>query len=128
MQGNHEAYHTTWPTTHAVLRQMEPALPGLVVLDRGIFRMTGSDGRATAVLGCGLLSHVPFGPAVTAADTTTQPCLQSPAVRAGVVGHTHYNCDYVIERSAPAGPLRLGTNQRGYYFEQPTGYVEGKIV
>ncbi|KAG5946658.1 hypothetical protein E4U53_006537 [Claviceps sorghi] len=59
--GNHEAYHSNWKQTMAVLRAFEEqvqreALGHFAVLERGTYRPPGSD---TVILGCSLFSHVP---------------------------------------------------------------------
>ncbi|QUC19159.1 uncharacterized protein UV8b_03400 [Ustilaginoidea virens] len=60
--GNHEAYHSSWEETVAVLSAFEEqlgrdsSLGRFAVLDRGTFRPPGSD---TVILGCSLFSHVP---------------------------------------------------------------------
>lgn len=60
--GNHEAYHSNWEETIAVLRAFEEqverdaSLGQFAVLDRGTFRPPGLD---TVILGCSLFSHVP---------------------------------------------------------------------
>jgi predicted phosphodiesterase len=48
---------------------------------------------------------------------------------AGVVdvwafGHTHWNCDFVDEKSG----IRFVTNQRGYYFQQSPGFDPEKLL
>ncbi|KAG6032242.1 hypothetical protein E4U41_007282 [Claviceps citrina] len=61
--GNHEAYHSTWAETMAVLRafeqqvQRDDSLGHFAVLDRGTWRPPGAPG--TVILGCSLFSHVP---------------------------------------------------------------------
>lgn len=61
--GNHEAYHSNWPDTLAVLRTFEEhvrndaSLGEFVLLDRGVFRVPDSD---LVILGCSLFSHVPL--------------------------------------------------------------------
>ncbi|OAA35031.1 hypothetical protein NOR_08123 [Metarhizium rileyi] len=60
--GNHEAYHSSWAETMAVLREFEEqverdgSLGQFAVLDRGTYRPPGLD---TVILGCSLFSHVP---------------------------------------------------------------------
>jgi hypothetical protein len=50
-------------------------------------------------------------------------------VRVWAFGHTHYNCDLVLEREeANTGPIRLIANQRGYYFAQADGFDVDKVV
>jgi hypothetical protein len=61
-------------------------------------------------------------------DLATEPCFQSGQVKLWAFGHTHYNCDFVVERRNGAPPMRLVTNQRGYYFAQAPKYDGGKIV
>jgi hypothetical protein len=68
---------------------------------------------------------------ITSAFTTNlsgQPCFKSGAVKLWAFGHTHYNCDFTVEREGNAGKLRLLTNQRGFYFAQAGDVVEGKVV
>ncbi len=61
-------------------------------------------------------------------DLSEEKCFQSEKVEIWAFGHTHYNCDFVVERKEGAGPLRLLTNQRGYYFAQADGYDGEKTV
>ncbi|OAA61961.1 hypothetical protein SPI_04820 [Niveomyces insectorum RCEF 264] len=213
--GNHEAYHSTWPRTLAILRSFEEtvrarraagdaALGELVVLDRGAYRLPGPSG--TVVLGCPLFSYVPperatavsmglndfrqigdgwdvaahnrahardvawlnetvmalhghwssevrtilivthwcpsldaqardprhgTGDALASAfatDLSSEACFRAPKVKAWAFGHTHYNCDFVVERDGGAVPLRLVTNQKGYDFAQAAGYDNDKSL
>ncbi|KAF9870558.1 calcineurin-like phosphoesterase [Colletotrichum karsti] len=62
-----------------------------------------------------------------ATDLSGQLCFQSSKVKIWVFGHTHFNCDFTFEREGGAEPLRLVTNQRGYYFSQAVGFDEGKV-
>ncbi|KAH6886366.1 Metallo-dependent phosphatase-like protein [Thelonectria olida] len=60
-----------------------------------------------------------LGSSITSAfstDTSKEICFRSDKVKLWAFGHTHYNCDFVVERGDGAGPLRLLANQRGYYF------------
>ena len=61
-------------------------------------------------------------------DLSRERCFTSPKVRAWAFGHTHYNCDFLVERGNGAGPLRLFTNQRGYYFQQAPGFDGAKKI
>ena len=61
-------------------------------------------------------------------NLSEEGCFKSDKVMVWAFGHTHYNCDFTIEREASAGPLRLLTNQRGYYFAQAEGYNGDKII
>jgi len=61
-------------------------------------------------------------------DLSEEVCFKSPKVRLWAFGHTHYNCDFMVERVDGAGPLRLVTNQRGYYFDQAKGFDAEKAV
>ncbi|OAA67282.1 hypothetical protein SPI_01858 [Niveomyces insectorum RCEF 264] len=61
-------------------------------------------------------------------DLSREACFQAPKVKVWAFGHTHYNCDFVVERGSMAGPLRLVTNQRGYYFAQSQGYGNDKTL
>lgn len=62
-----------------------------------------------------------------ATDLSAELCFRSPNVSVWAFGHTHFNCDFAAERDS-AGPLRLVTNQKGYYFSQSQGFDEEKIV
>ncbi|KAF4273725.1 hypothetical protein KXV81_007286 [Aspergillus fumigatus] len=53
-----------------------------------------------------------------ATDLTGEPCWEKPQVRLWAFGHTHYNCDFVDNRTG----RRIVANQRGYYFAQSEGY------
>ncbi|KAL2162437.1 hypothetical protein VTH06DRAFT_7350 [Thermothelomyces fergusii] len=61
-------------------------------------------------------------------DLSGEPCFRSASVKLWAFGHTHYNCDFVVDREDGAGPLRLVTNQRGYYFARSKGFDGGKTV
>ncbi|KAK4033327.1 hypothetical protein C8A01DRAFT_40215 [Parachaetomium inaequale] len=63
-----------------------------------------------------------------ATDLSGERCFRSGKVKVWVFGHTHYNCDFVVEREEGAGPLRLLANQRGYYFAQAEGFDGEKTV
>lgn len=61
-------------------------------------------------------------------DLSEEACFKSPKVRVWAFGHTHYNCDFEIERGGNGGTLRLLANQRGYYFDQAENYDGEKLV
>lgn len=63
-----------------------------------------------------------------ATDLSAEPCFRSPRVRAWVFGHTHYNCDFTVDRGPDVPPLHLVANQRGYYFAQAAGFDAGKTI
>jgi hypothetical protein len=64
-----------------------------------------------------------------ATDLSNETCFLAQKVKAWGFGHTHYNCDFVVERGdSGTGPLRLVTNQRGYYFSQAAGYDNDKTM
>lgn len=60
-------------------------------------------------------------------ELSGEECFKNDRVKLWAFGHTHYNCDFTVERNA-ASPLRLLANQRGYYFSQAEGYDEEKTV
>ncbi|PPJ54295.1 hypothetical protein CBER1_06584 [Cercospora berteroae] len=60
-------------------------------------------------------------------DLSSQPCMTSENVVLWAFGHTHYNCDFSFLRENGI-PLRLMTNQRGYYYSQAEGFDEEKVV
>lgn len=60
-------------------------------------------------------------------DLSDQLCFTSERVVLWAFGHTHYNCDFEVERKE-GKPLRLMTNQRGYYFAQAEGFDGKKVV
>lgn len=62
-----------------------------------------------------------------ATDLCGQRCMTSECVVLWAFGHTHYNCDFPYERENGI-PLRLMTNQRGYYFSQAKGFDGEKVV
>ncbi|KAL9098449.1 MAG: hypothetical protein Q9163_005893 [Psora crenata] len=201
--GNHEAYHSNWPSTLAILRAFEldvlkdSSLGEFVLLDRASFRLPRTN---VLILGCSLFSFVPpesqmavsFGlndffqtsdwdvgmhneahkrdlawlnaqvedleqsdvkimifshwsPSVDVRATeprhagspiksafstqlSDEACFKSDKVKVWAFGHTHYNCDFMVEREGGAGQLRLLANQRGYYFAQAEGYDGEKTV
>ena len=59
-----------------------------------------------------------------ATDLRGEPCWESGRVRAWAFGHTHFNCDFVDERTGK----RVVANQRGYYFSQSAGFAADKVV
>ena len=61
-------------------------------------------------------------------DLSEEKCFKSEKVKIWAFGHTHYNCDFTVERKDGVGSLRLLANQRGYYFAQADGYDGGKTV
>ncbi|KAJ0313823.1 hypothetical protein COL516b_000768 [Colletotrichum fioriniae] len=63
-----------------------------------------------------------------ATDLSGQLCFRSRKVKIWAFGHTHYNCDFTIQREGDAEPLRLIANQRGYYFSQAAGFDEEKFI
>ncbi|KAH6650645.1 Metallo-dependent phosphatase-like protein [Chaetomium tenue] len=63
-----------------------------------------------------------------ATDLSKEKCFKSGRVKLWAFGHTHYNCDFVVDREDDAGPLRLVANQRGYYFAQSEGFDGDKTV
>ncbi|KAF6803779.1 calcineurin-like phosphoesterase [Colletotrichum sojae] len=63
-----------------------------------------------------------------ATDLSGEECFKSSRVRLWAFGHTHFNCDFLVEREDGAAPLRLVTNQRGYYFSQAIGFDVGKVL
>lgn len=74
-------------------------------------------------------SHI--GSAITSGfstDLSDQPCFRNSRVRVWAFGHTHYNCDVNIDRGGGVEPLRVVTNQRGYYFAQAEGFDGEKTI
>ncbi|KAK1687648.1 calcineurin-like phosphoesterase [Colletotrichum godetiae] len=63
-----------------------------------------------------------------ATDLSVQLCFRSKKVKIWAFGHTHYNCDFTVERGGDAEPLRLIANQRGYYFSQAAGFEREKVI
>lgn len=61
-------------------------------------------------------------------DLSSEVCFKSAKVQLWAFGHTHYNCDFTVEREGGAGQLRLLANQKGYYFSQADGYDGEKTV
>ncbi|KAI5864938.1 Metallo-dependent phosphatase-like protein [Durotheca rogersii] len=59
-------------------------------------------------------------------DLSGEPCFKSDKVKLWAFGHTHFNCDFAVQREG-AGPLRLVTNQRGYYFT-PAARFDGEMT
>jgi hypothetical protein len=57
-----------------------------------------------------------------------EACFKSDKVKLWAFGHTHFNCNFTVERASHAGPLRLLANQRGYYFAQAEGFDAEKTV
>ncbi|KAK4147098.1 Metallo-dependent phosphatase-like protein [Dichotomopilus funicola] len=64
-------------------------------------------------------------------DLSRERCFSSSRVKVWAFGHTHYNCDFFVERAASGVegmPLRLVANQRGYYFNQADGFDGEKTI
>ncbi|CAG9952307.1 unnamed protein product [Clonostachys rosea f. rosea IK726] len=61
-------------------------------------------------------------------DLSGEACFKSPQVRLWAFGHTHYNCDFMVDRGDHVGPLRIYTNQRGYYFSQAPRFDAERVV
>ncbi|CAK7245663.1 MAG: hypothetical protein STHCBS139747_007248 [Sporothrix thermara] len=61
-------------------------------------------------------------------DLSGERCFQSPQVKAWAFGHTHYNCDVLVDRRGGAAAIRLVTNQKGYYFQPAPGYENDKTI
>ena len=61
-------------------------------------------------------------------DLYKEECFKNEKVKLWAFGHTHYNCDFTIEREGRAEGLRLLANQRGYYFAQAEGYDGEKTI
>ncbi|KAI0973596.1 Ser/Thr protein phosphatase superfamily [Xylaria arbuscula] len=59
-----------------------------------------------------------------ATDLSNSSAWLSDDVAVWAFGHTHFNCDYVDERTGK----RVVTNQRGYYFGQSLKFDEGKVI
>lgn len=55
-------------------------------------------------------------------DLTAEVCWTSRSVRMWAFGHTHYNCDFEGREG-----LQVVTNQRGYYSEQASGFVNERV-
>ncbi|KAF2278515.1 uncharacterized protein EI97DRAFT_431740 [Westerdykella ornata] len=53
-------------------------------------------------------------------DLSGEVCFKSEKVKVWAFGHTHFNCDFTVDRECGV-PLRLLANQRGYYFSQAKG-------
>lgn len=60
-------------------------------------------------------------------DLSKERCFKSPRTKIWAFGHTHYNCDFEVERKHGI-PLRIVTNQRGYYFAQADGFDPEKVL
>lgn len=65
-----------------------------------------------------------------ATDMTQDPCFRSPKVCAWAFGHTHYNCDFFVDRQTTSGapPIRLLANQRGYANGGAPKFDPGKVL
>lgn len=74
-----------------------------------------------------------------ATDLSGEPCFAAcDKVRLWAFGHTHFNCDFLVQRGGQEGergsggggmaPLRLLANQRGYYFAPAQGFDGEKTV
>ena len=57
-------------------------------------------------------------------DLSGEKCWTSKNVKVWAFGHTHYNCDFVDEKTGK----RVFANQRGYYRAQSVGFDIDKVV
>ncbi|RMZ78131.1 hypothetical protein DV738_g3993, partial [Chaetothyriales sp. CBS 135597] len=69
----------------------------------------------------------PITPAFST-ELSGEACFKSDKVKLWAFGHTHFNCDFMIQRADGSSPLRLLANQRGYYFAQAEGFDGEKTV
>lgn len=61
-------------------------------------------------------------------DLSAEACFRSDRVKLWAFGHTHFNCDFLVEREGGVKPLRILTNQYGYYFAQAEGFDGEKVA
>ena len=61
-------------------------------------------------------------------DLSGEACWLGRKVRAWASGHTHNNYDFWAKRGKGKAPLRVVTNQRGYYFQQSEGFDGEKVI
>lgn len=61
-------------------------------------------------------------------DLSGEPCFTNNKVKAWAFGHTHYNCDFLVETQQRRTPLRILTNQRGYAVAQADGFDGAKTI
>ncbi|KAK3940710.1 Metallo-dependent phosphatase-like protein [Diplogelasinospora grovesii] len=63
-------------------------------------------------------------------DLSQEVCFRGKKVKVWAFGHTHFNCDFAVNREweGAGGGLRLVTNQRGYYFAQSAGFDAEKVI
>ncbi|KAL1868845.1 hypothetical protein VTK73DRAFT_3488 [Phialemonium thermophilum] len=76
------------------------------------------------------IDPVRVGSPITSAfstDLSQEVCFRSDRVKVWAFGHTHYNCDFVVDRDG-ARPLRLYSNQQGYYFAPADGFSIEKTL
>ncbi|KAE8323413.1 acyl-CoA dehydrogenase/oxidase [Aspergillus sergii] len=60
---------------------------------------------------------------VFATDIAEEPCWKNTQVCLWAFGHTHYNCDFIDDKTGK----RLVANQRGYYFAQSKAFDPEKV-
>ncbi|KNG81208.1 hypothetical protein ANOM_011308 [Aspergillus nomiae NRRL 13137] len=58
-----------------------------------------------------------------ATDIAEEPCWKNAQVCLWAFGHTHYNCDFIDDKTGK----RLVANQRGYYFAQSKAFDPDKV-
>lgn len=72
-----------------------------------------------------------FGSAF-ATDLRRNVCWEDERIKVWAFGHTHYNCDFVLERGkkGDSRPLRVVAEQKGYpwFDEDASSYSDGKVI
>ncbi|WEW61446.1 hypothetical protein PRK78_006936 [Emydomyces testavorans] len=63
-----------------------------------------------------------------ATDLSGEECWKNARVCVWAFGHTHFNCDYVVEDDGEAKGRRVVSNQRGYYFKQAGDFNVEMVV
>ena len=61
-------------------------------------------------------------------DLSGEGCWLGSTVKVWACGHTHFNFDFLAERGEGRAPLRVVSNQRGYYFHQAGSFDGRKVI
>ena len=61
-------------------------------------------------------------------DLTCEGCWLGSKVKVWACGHTHFNFEFLADRGEGRVPLRIVTNQRGYYFRPSERFDARKII
>ncbi|KEY73779.1 hypothetical protein S7711_03086 [Stachybotrys chartarum IBT 7711] len=63
-----------------------------------------------------------------ATDLSLETCFVSDQVKIWAFGHSHYNCDVIVDKWTSNGTMRMVSNQRGFPEAQTGDFDIGKVI